>query len=103
VNAGHRWDGDTLVLALRVQPRARRDQWCGPDAAGRLRVRLTAPPLEGRANAHLVKFLAGLFGVPRARVRLLAGERGRDKRLAVEAPARLPAGIAPPPASPRHC
>lgn len=67
----------------------------GPEG-GHLKVRITAPPVEGKANEHLRRFLAGLFGVPRARVELLAGGGSRVKRLRVCAPARLP-GLVPPP------
>jgi len=63
---------------------------------GRFRVRITAPPVDGQANAHLREFLAALFGVAKSRVALLAGETGRDKRLRIIAPNRLPPGIEPP-------
>ncbi len=86
------WEGDTLTLSIRVQPRASRDEIVGP-YGDRLKVRITAPPVDGRANAHLIKYLAKVFGVPRARVSLLAGESGREKRLRIDAPSRLPACI----------
>jgi len=85
----YRWDGDTLILAVRVQPRASRDE-IGVVHAGRLRVRITAPPIDGKANDHLIRFLAGEFGVPRARVELLGGAGGREKRLRIHAPTRIP-------------
>ncbi len=87
-----RWQGSDLILALHVQPRARRDELVGLHG-DRLKVRITAPPVEGRANDHLVRFLAGLFGVPRRQVELLGGESGRDKRCRIRAPARVPAPI----------
>lgn len=83
------WRGDELLLYLRIQPRAARDEIVGPHG-DRLKVRITAPPVEGKANAHLLKFLAKRFGVPRSRVVLLGGEAGRDKRVGVIAPERLP-------------
>jgi uncharacterized protein (TIGR00251 family) len=85
-----RWDGDDLVLSLRVQPRASRDELAGPHG-DRLRVRVTAPPVDGRANAHLLRFLASAFGVPPAGVRLEGGETGRDKVVRVVRPRRFPA------------
>lgn len=84
------WDGDTLILDIKVQPRASRDE-LGDVLDKRLKIRITAPPVDGKANAHLLKYLAGVFKVPRSRIRILSGERGRDKRLSVQAPERLPA------------
>ena len=52
---------------------------------------MAAPPVDGRANAELVAFLARAFGVPRARVRLISGAGGRDKTVEIENPAELPA------------
>lgn len=79
--AGRR-DGADLVLEVRVQPRAARSEIAGLHA-GRLRIRLQAPPVDGRANAALVDFLAGVFAVPRARVVLEHGHAGRDKRVRI--------------------
>lgn len=92
----YRWEGADLVLCLRVQPRAGRDELVGA-SDDHLRVRITAPPVEGKANEHLRRFLAELFGVPRARVELLAGGQSRTKRWRVRRPDRLPPVIAPPP------
>lgn len=91
----YRWEGRDLVLHLRVQPRARRDE-LGEPVGDQLKVRITAPPVEGKANEHLIRFLADSFGVPTARVTLLAGSQNRTKRLRIAAPSRLPAGIAGP-------
>ena len=85
----YRWDGDDLVLTLKVQPRASRDEFAGPHGE-QLRVRITAPPVDGRANAHLMRFLAAAFGVPPAGVRLERGETGRDKVVRVMRPQRFP-------------
>lgn len=90
----YQWEGDALILRLKVQPRASRDELA--EAMGdRLKIRITAPPAEGQANAHLVKFLARLFKVPQANVELLSGATGRDKRLRIRAPQQLPPGIPP--------
>lgn len=84
-----RWRGDTLLLALKVQPRASRDEVAGT-AADRLRVRLAAPPVDGAANERLVGFMARCFDVPRRAVTLLAGAGARQKQVAVEGPRRFP-------------
>lgn len=89
----YRWDGEDLVLNLRVQPRASRDELSGPHGTS-FRVRITAPPVDGKANDHLARFIAKAFGVSRGDVALEAGAAGRDKRIRVHRPKRLPvAGI----------
>lgn len=88
----YRWDGTALVLRLRIQPRASKDELAGP-LGDRLKVRITAPPVDGKANAHLCAFLAEQCGVAQARVALTAGTTGRDKTVRIEAPLRLPEGV----------
>ncbi len=68
----------SATLTVRVQPRSSRDG-VGDLSGGVLRIRLTAPPVENRANEALVRFLAGALGVPRASVEIVAGDRGRNK------------------------
>jgi len=91
----YRWDGDTLVLDIHVQPKASRDEIAG-EHGDRLKVRITAPPVDGKANQHLVAFLAKLCGVPRSRVELVSGTSGRSKQLRIESPVQLPDGVQPP-------
>jgi hypothetical protein len=84
-----RWDGEDLILNIKVQPRASRDGFA--EVLGeQLKIRLTAPPVDGKANAQLVSFLAKSFRVPKSDIELLAGETGRDKRLRIHAPRHLP-------------
>ena len=93
----YRWEGDVLILSVRVQPKASSDEIVGPcaDALGgeSLKVRITAPPVDGKANAHLVKFLAKTFGVAKSHVSVVAGDAGRQKRVHISAPSRLPLSI----------
>ena len=81
MTAGHR-DGRDLVLEVRVQPRASRSEFAGLHG-DRVRVRLQAPPVDGRANAALIELLAAAFDVPRARVTIEHGLSGRDKRVRI--------------------
>jgi uncharacterized protein (TIGR00251 family) len=87
---------------VRVQPRASRDAVTA-EREGALVVRLTAPPVEGEANAALARVLGRVLGVPPSAVRLLSGARGRRKRVQVlglsmaEARARLEPLCAPRP------
>ena len=87
-----RRDGTDLVLDVRVQPRASRSEIAGLHG-GRLRIRLQAPPVDGKANAALVEFVAALFAVPRARVTIEHGLTGRDKRLRLQGVQSLPAPL----------
>lgn len=67
-------------LALRVAPRAKREGVVGVHE-GALKVALRAPPVEGAANAALIKLLSKALRIPKSAVVIEAGERGRDKRL----------------------
>ena len=73
---------DLVVFAVRVTPRASRDAIEGVyrDA---LKVRLTAPPIEDRANEALRRLLATSLNVPVSAVRIVGGARSRNKRVAV--------------------
>jgi uncharacterized protein (TIGR00251 family) len=77
MGAGRREGGDLLV-DVRVQPRASRTEFAGL-IGERVRIRLQAPPVDGRANAALIEFLADAFGVPRAGVSVERGLSSRDK------------------------
>ncbi|PKM43665.1 MAG: YggU family protein [Gammaproteobacteria bacterium HGW-Gammaproteobacteria-1] len=87
--AWFRWQGSDLLLTVRLQPRASRDEIVGPHGDS-LKIRITAPPVEGQANAHLIRFLAGAFGVSRSQVTLVSGETARSKQLRIESPRQLP-------------
>ncbi len=71
-----------LIFSVRVTPHSRRDAIEG-ERDGALLVRLTAPPVECQANDALVRLLAARLHVPKSAVRIVGGERGRLKRIAV--------------------
>jgi uncharacterized protein (TIGR00251 family) len=73
---------DSVLITIRVIPRATRSQIAGTrnDA---LLVRLSAPPVDGAANAELIDVLSDALGVPRRSVTLVSGERSRSKRVRV--------------------
>ena len=79
---GWSWQDGDLILTVRVQPRAARDE-LKVEADGRLRLRITAPPVGGQANEHLQVFLGRAFGVARSQVSVAGGERSRNKRVVV--------------------
>ena len=66
------------TFAVRIHPRASRTAITGT-LAGALKLAVSAPPIEGRANEALVEFFSGLFRVPRSAVQIATGERGRNK------------------------
>ena len=72
----------TVSFAVRVQPRASRDEIAGEYQEG-LKIRLTAPPVDDRANEALRKLLAARLKVPLAAVRIASGERSRTKRVEI--------------------
>ncbi len=84
-----REEGNSLVLALHVQPGAKRTEVAGMHGDA-LRVRLAAPPVEGRANEALLRFLSEAFGVPLRQVTLLQGQTSRRKRVRIDAPMLRP-------------
>lgn len=91
--AWRREEDAALVLALYVQPGAKRTEIAGEhgDATQtRLKVRLAAPPVDGKANAALVRFLALAFGVPPSRVTLVRGATSRQKTVRIDRPALRP-------------
>lgn len=71
-----------VIVSVRVSPRSSRDAIEG-EHAGALKVRLTAPALEDRANESLRRVLAARLKVPIAAVRIVAGEKNRAKRVAI--------------------
>jgi len=72
-------DADGVLLAVQVQPRASRNRLVEV-RDGELRLRLTAPPVEGAANKACRDFLAKTFGLAKSRVELVAGDTARHKR-----------------------
>jgi len=57
----------------------------------RLKISITAPPVDGKANKHLIATIAKWFGAPKTNVSIIRGEAGRQKTLLIEQPALLPA------------
>ncbi|MGL5030922.1 MAG: DUF167 family protein YggU [Aeromonas sp.] len=81
--------GDELVLHLVIQPKASRDQIIGLHGE-ELKVAITAPPVDGQANSHLIKFLAKQFKVAKGQVTIVRGELGRHKTVAIDNPKLWP-------------
>lgn len=75
--------GAELWFSVRVQPRASRNAIVG-ETEGVMKLSVTSPPVEGEANEAVRVFIAKALGVPKRAVRVVHGEHGRDKVLAVE-------------------
>lgn len=72
-----------LLLAVRVVPGAKKSVIAGEEH-GRLKVRLQAPPVEGKANRALLEVLAAALGLKKNRLRIIAGEKARDKTVLLD-------------------
>lgn len=77
-----RADGADVVLTLHIQPGAKRSEVVGLHGEA-LKLRLAAPPVDGKANEALIAFVAQALGLPRSRVELVSGQSSRAKRLRV--------------------
>ena len=86
-DSGARGTAEEARVRVHVQPRAPRDA-IGPWQAGRLEIRTTAPPVEGRANEAVCRLLAKALGIAPTRLTVVRGARGRDKAVRI---AGLPA------------
>ena len=75
--------GDTLHIPCRVQPRSSRNAVVGVHDNA-LKIALTAPPVDGKANAELIAFLAGLLHIPKNDIHLESGETSKRKILAIK-------------------
>lgn len=85
-----------MKLALKVTPGARRNEIVGweddyPQVGRVLRLRIAAPPVEGKANAEVVRYLSRLLGVPRSSISICHGAGGRVKLVDVPEEADLSA------------
>jgi len=71
--------GDGVLIKLRVSPGAKRTSIEGAYGEDALKVRIAAPPVDGKANAEAERFLAKMLGLPRSEVAVVRGASGRDK------------------------
>lgn len=88
----YRRNGEIITLTLHVQPGAKRSGLAGLHGEA-LKIKLAAPPVEGRANEALLKFIAGLFGVPLRQVELKQGSQSRHKVVAISGSSVAPESL----------
>ncbi|MFT6463986.1 DUF167 family protein [Halopseudomonas sp.] len=89
----YQWRGADLILDCHLQPGAKTMGFAGQHGE-RLKIRISAPPVDGKANLLLLAFLAEEFAVSKQQVSLLSGQQSRQKRVLIQAPERLPEGLA---------
>jgi uncharacterized protein (TIGR00251 family) len=71
------------ALAVRITPRASQNEIVEIQSDGTVKIHLTAPAIEGKANEELIKFLSEILGAPKTHIDILAGANGRDKLVTV--------------------
>lgn len=86
------WQGEDLILHCQLQPKAASDEIVGIHG-DRLKIRITAPPVDGKANEHLIKWFSKLFKVPKANIEIVQGELGRQKTVKIRQPKIIPESI----------
>ncbi len=85
----YRWQSTALILRCHLQPRASKDEFAGQHGDS-IKIRIKAPPVDGKANAYLIGFLAKQFGVPKRDISIISGELNRQKTVRIEEPQKLP-------------
>lgn len=83
------WQDDDLIISCHLQPKASKTEVVGLHGDA-LKVRIKAAPVEGKANAELIRFLAKEFAVSKRDVVLISGELSRQKRIRISAPKIIP-------------
>ncbi len=93
-NTFFNWKNNNLILHVIIQPRASKDEIVGLHN-GRLKIRLKAPPVDGKANQHLVRYLAQLFRLPKNTIKVTKGQSSRLKTLQINAAGQFPPLLQP--------
>lgn len=71
------------AITVRVTPRARNNEIIEVLSDLTVKIRLTAPPVEGKANKALIEFLSDVLDIPKSKIEIVAGETGRDKIVSI--------------------
>lgn len=87
--AHFQWQSTDLLLFCHLQPNASKNEFSGLHG-DRLKVRIKAPPIDGKANAALIEWLSEEFAVAKNQVQIEQGELGRQKNIRISAPKKLP-------------
>jgi len=90
VSSHYQWADGDLILVCHLQPKASKSEFAGLHGDA-LKIRIQAPPVEGKANTELIKFLAKQFAVSKRDIEIISGELNRHKRVRITSPANIPA------------
>ncbi|SES66899.1 DUF167 family protein [Thorsellia anophelis] len=82
-----------IMLCLYIQPKSSRDQWVGWYGE-EYKLAITAPPVDGKANDHIIKLLSKTFKVAKKNIMIEQGELGRHKRISIQFPTLIPEELA---------
>jgi uncharacterized protein len=85
------WQGKDLLLFCHLQPNASKNEISGLHG-DRLKIRIKAPAVDGKANAALIDFLSDEFSVAKNQIKIEQGELGRQKNIRIELPKKIPDG-----------
>lgn len=85
----YRREGNSLYLQLHVRPGAKKNEYAGLHG-DRLKLKIHAPPVDGKANAELVEFISQQFNIGKSSITLLHGTQGRDKTLRIVDAMQIP-------------
>ncbi|NQV68499.1 MAG: YggU family protein [Pseudohongiella sp.] len=85
----YQWENENLILDCSIQPKSGVDRIVGPEGEY-LKIRITAPPTDGKANKHLIRYLAKQFKVKQSAITIRSGHTNRHKRLCIESPVVVP-------------
>lgn len=90
--AYYRWRDQDLLLSCHLQPKASKDAFAGIHGE-RLKIRIQAAPIGGKANDALIKFLSGQFDVAKADVAIESGKGSRQKLVCIKRPGTIPKSL----------
>ncbi|MDX1491050.1 MAG: DUF167 family protein [Pseudohongiellaceae bacterium] len=79
-------------MSCKLQPKAAKDEFV-EISEGRMKIRITAPPVDGKANKHLIKFLAKQFKVAQSNIDIISGETSKLKRIRISTPQVVPEAL----------
>jgi len=81
----YQWEANDLILRVCVQPRSREDRIVGLHGNS-LKIKITSPPVDGKANEHLCSYLASVIGISKSKVKIESGDSARNKRIRIQLP-----------------